>query len=274
MFPTYKGSYAGAFVFDFSCNDPSDVVCVVTTDFGELTLSPHLYTVRLNADQEKNSGGEVTLAYVLNEHHYLTIGKRGENVHAPADIQTRIKTDIANVLIGNLEARYEQVTQLIKTEYQEAYNAIMAISPDLENILSRIANAKKEVSAVEQNLEELGGNLTSLQVKEVSGETALQLTPTTSCVYNITLNKPQCAISFASSIGLRAGILKEIRLYLKQGTGANKVTFPSNIKWAGGYPPTLSFEKDYVDIVQLDTIDGGQTWHGAFVDQWVANVSN
>lgn len=48
-------------------------------------------------------------------------------------------------------------------------------------------------------------------------------------------------------------------LYLTNG-GAYTITWPTNVKWAGGFAPTLTASG--LDILAFQTIDGGTTWRG------------
>lgn len=52
---------------------------------------------------------------------------------------------------------------------------------------------------------------------------------------------------------------------LKQGTGANLVSWPSNILWSFGREPVLTFTQGKIDIFQLITYDNGLTWFGSLI---------
>ncbi|WP_439829587.1 hypothetical protein [Aeromonas caviae] len=52
---------------------------------------------------------------------------------------------------------------------------------------------------------------------------------------------------------------------LKQGTGANIVSWPSNILWSFGRKPVLTFTQGKIDIFQLITYDNGLTWFGSLI---------
>jgi hypothetical protein len=60
------------------------------------------------------------------------------------------------------------------------------------------------------------------------------------------------------------GVACSLSLYLQQdGTGGRALTWPGNIKWPGGIAPSLSTAAGKVDLVVLETLDGGTTWFGA-----------
>lgn len=64
--------------------------------------------------------------------------------------------------------------------------------------------------------------------------------------------------------GATNGVACSISLYLKQdGSGGKTVTWPASVKWAGAITPTLSTGANKVDLVVLETLDGGTTWYGS-----------
>ena len=77
----------------------------------------------------------------------------------------------------------------------------------------------------------------------------------------LTINSPNCTISFSNPNAL-TDVTQEIQIKLKQGNGTNKVTWPSNIKWPNGIPPTLSYTANKIDIVTLVSDDKGVRWYG------------
>lgn len=79
--------------------------------------------------------------------------------------------------------------------------------------------------------------------------------------FNVTLNSAQCSVVLSGASTL-LDTAQEVVLFLKQGTGANKITWPGNVKWPNGLVPSLSYVQNKVDIVQLVTYDRGSTWHG------------
>ncbi|QVJ13165.1 tail fiber protein [Pseudomonas phage PSA28] len=81
----------------------------------------------------------------------------------------------------------------------------------------------------------------------------------------ITLNSPSCALSISGASNL-LDTAQELVLSLKQGTGANLVSWPGNVKWANGLKPPLSYIQGKIDLVQLLTFDRGTTWLGIHVN--------
>ncbi|HBR6167565.1 MULTISPECIES: hypothetical protein [Enterobacteriaceae] len=83
-------------------------------------------------------------------------------------------------------------------------------------------------------------------------------------VFKATLTAPvtQLSVINASGSNLNSQI---ITMLLTQGTGANKISWPSNVKWSYGREPVLTFTKDSIDVIQFLSIDGGSTWYGSLL---------
>ncbi|BBS36358.1 hypothetical protein WP5S18E01_12050 [Enterobacter cloacae] len=58
---------------------------------------------------------------------------------------------------------------------------------------------------------------------------------------------------------------KTITMCLTQGTGANKISWPSNVIWSYGREPVLTFTQNSIDVIQFLTVDGGSTWYGSLL---------
>lgn len=81
-------------------------------------------------------------------------------------------------------------------------------------------------------------------------------------VFTLTLTGA-VALSFT---GATAGKACAVSLYIKQdGTGSRLVTWPVSVKWAGGTAPTLSTAAGALDIVVVESLDGGANWYGSLV---------
>jgi hypothetical protein len=64
--------------------------------------------------------------------------------------------------------------------------------------------------------------------------------------------------------GATNGTACSVSLYLQQdGTGGHTITWPASIKWPSAIAPTLSTGANKIDLVVLETLDGGATWFGS-----------
>lgn len=62
--------------------------------------------------------------------------------------------------------------------------------------------------------------------------------------------------------GATAGIACGLTLYLVQdATGSRLVTWPASVKWAYGSVPVLSTAANAIDIIVLESADGGTSWY-------------
>ena len=79
-----------------------------------------------------------------------------------------------------------------------------------------------------------------------------------------TLTAPVTQLSVINASGSNLNS-QTITMCLTQGTGANKISWPSNVKWSYGREPVLTFTKDSIDVIQFLSIDGGSTWYGSLL---------
>lgn len=98
------------------------------------------------------------------------------------------------------------------------------------------------------------GNVTSTAI--------CNLTLGDSFVANLTAG--QCVISFTNPT-VAANTSQAFTISLGQGTGANLVAWPSNVKWNYGREPVLSYKTGVKDIFQFVTYDNGNTWYGSLI---------
>lgn len=82
--------------------------------------------------------------------------------------------------------------------------------------------------------------------------------------FKATLTAPVTQLSVINASGSNLNS-QTITMLLTQGTGANKISWPSNVKWSYGREPILTFTKDSIDVIQFLSIDGGSTWYGSLL---------
>lgn len=83
-------------------------------------------------------------------------------------------------------------------------------------------------------------------------------------VFKATLTAPVTQLSVINASGSNLNS-QTITMLLTQGTGANKISWPSNVKWSYGREPVLTFTKDSIDVIQFLSIDGGSIWYGSLL---------
>lgn len=145
------------------------------------------------------------------------------------------------------------------------HSASEVLFPEIDAIKQKINLLEDKIGSA------LGGggsaSTSSLVINNISGKSDVTIIPSKYNVYNVVLSADTTTF-IINSAGLAPTNLAEIRIYLKQGTGANTIAWPENVKWLDGIKPVTSFTKDSIDVVQLSSVDGGATWLGSMVNAW------
>ncbi len=91
-----------------------------------------------------------------------------------------------------------------------------------------------------------------------SQASAATISFTTARVHKLTLTGTPVTITLS---GATSGVACGLTIYLVQdGTGSRFVTWPGSVKWPNGFPGVLSTTAGAIDIVVLESTDGGTTW--------------
>ena len=141
-----------------------------------------------------------------------------------------------------------------------------------EVLFPEIDAIKQKINLLEDKIGSASGgggsaSTSSLVINNISGKSDVTIIPSKYNVYNVVLSADTTTF-IINSAGLAPTNLAEIRIYLKQGTGANTIAWPENVKWLDGIKPVTSFTKDSIDVVQLSSVDGGAPWLGSMVNAW------
>ena len=131
----------------------------------------------------------------------------------------------------------------------------------------QLENASSDVNSLEQFINAAPNTVITTRlgrkIKPMSALTAIaqiQVVPTgEGTIIGMILNSTNTQIKF------NADNAPNFTLVLTQGTGANKVQWPSNIKWQHGIAPALSYTQGSVDLMYFITLDKGSTWLGAII---------
>ncbi|EBQ9842307.1 hypothetical protein EXP36_01100 [Salmonella enterica subsp. enterica serovar Weltevreden] len=113
-------------------------------------------------------------------------------------------------------------------------------------------------------LSEIGGGAEAKPIQNLSGADGIvEIDPNTGDDFIIRLGDPTTALSITQIADPVPGTRYELLVTLRQGTGANKITWPGSVKWPNGAEPPLSYTLDAEDVLSLSSTDGGVTWKGA-----------
>lgn len=81
--------------------------------------------------------------------------------------------------------------------------------------------------------------------------------------WRLVLDAATVTLSFANVPTVASVLLRLVQ----DATGGRAVTWPASVKWANRAVPVLSSTGGAIDVVWLDTENGGTTWLGALVGQ-------
>lgn len=90
----------------------------------------------------------------------------------------------------------------------------------------------------------------------------LALDISTAEYFSAVLSSPNCTVSF-TNVPVTANVVQTFVLSLRQGSGANLVTWPSSVKWSFGRKPVLSYAQGVSDVFEFISYDNGATWTGS-----------
>ena len=77
-------------------------------------------------------------------------------------------------------------------------------------------------------------------------------------IVTLTLTVPTCTLTVQATC-------QAFKLAIVQGTGANKVTWPSNVRWPNGVPPVLSYTQGCIDLFEFFSPNADGQWLGCFI---------
>ena len=140
------------------------------------------------------------------------------------------------------------------------------------NCVQNVSVASGKIAVTTQNGTQQYDLATEYSSSEQSTDDSQVITVNTKTKYHsITLSTSNSSIVFANSSesSEESSRVIKLELFIKQGTGTNTVTWPSNIKWENGIEPVLSLEKDHVDLISLISLDNGQNYYGFAKAVWM-----
>lgn len=147
----------------------------------------------------------------------------------------------------------DQVADLINQFGDQAGVVAEAIATATETATNAAVTAARE--GVQGVIDDLVVNLGAVAA-------AMTVDLSTGNTFTANLNAASCAITIQA--GAMAGRITSFTLFLRQGSGANKVTWPPSVKWPYGVAPVLSYAQGAEDAFVLTSTDGGATWRGFF----------
>lgn len=168
MWQTYKGDGSkGPFTFTFGASNVNQILCIVSTGYGDMTLNGADFSVTLNKDQDNNPGGIVTLDQVLPIGHYLTVGLVGQIVQTPNSVERR-KGARSDVVCRHLKS--------IEDQYRESVFKTEKIYTDCADKLDDFTESEKKV--ITDKLDKVNSDIDSMKTESEGRLSALETSVT------------------------------------------------------------------------------------------------
>ena len=151
--------------------------------------------------------------------------------------------------------------------FEGSAGQLFSISNDMSGTIFSVGDVSGvpsiEVDASgDVRIAEFGGSLKSYNTKAsiitLSG-TSVSMNTTSSDVFQISLTG-DTTLSFSGTP--TSGDLTSKMIIVTQGSGVFTMTWPTSIKWASGFEPTISGLNGAVDIFTFITRDAGTSWYG------------
>lgn len=102
------------------------------------------------------------------------------------------------------------------------------------------------------------------KVQTINAGAAVTIASDQAFTFDITLNQANTSLGLTAN-GETVNTQREIIVILRQGTGANKVSWPTNIDWSYDSEPVLAFQQVKYDKFQLVKIHGQANWSGSVI---------
>lgn len=95
----------------------------------------------------------------------------------------------------------------------------------------------------------------------------INIDPLNGSVQRFNLTAPVATVTIATTTD-PAQTARQITLIFNQGTGANKMVWPSKVKWNNGRTPIFSYVQNKSDVVSLLSWNSGTSWYGFYNGGW------
>ncbi|QQK87888.1 hypothetical protein pSalSNUABM01_019 [Salmonella phage pSal-SNUABM-01] len=176
-----------------------------------------------------------------------------------------------------IKLQYDQVVVQIDQQYADMVNLANSISVDttqIQQYVTQAADIKTSVDTSYQQISLWRDEIQQYQMmavyqfrdRTITG-TMVEIGPLAGSVQRLTLNASTTTVTIGPfSDG--ADKARQLTLLIKQGTGSNRVVWPSSIRWNNARAPVLSYLTGRVDVVTLLTYNSGASWYGFYNGGW------
>ncbi|AEK81928.1 hypothetical protein [Salmonella phage 7-11] len=188
-----------------------------------------------------------------------------------------IAADASRQEVLAIKLQYDQIVVQIDQQYSDMVNLANSISVDttqIQQYVTQAQNIKTSVDASYQQVSLWRDEIQQYQMmavyqyrdRTITG-TTVEIGPLAGSVQRLTLNSSTTTVTIGSfSDGPDKA--RQLTLLIKQGTGSNKVVWPSSIRWNNNRAPVLSYLTGRVDVITLLTYNSGASWYGFYNGGW------
>ena len=164
-------------------------------------------------------------------------------------------TDRQRVAIEKFEAAAQLASDIVNKPASEVIQTGSGPSPTLLALAKMITDLAGGLLLPRKKVFASAGASLALDVAYTAGVS----------FFDVTLDKPQCVLSFLNA-DVPPGYTWAFTVRLRQGTGANKITFPPSVNWPTKRPPVLAYEAGAADV--LSFMSDGKGWLGFSDGRW------
>ena len=188
-----------------------------------------------------------------------------------------IAADASRQEVLAIKLQYDQIVVQIDQQYSDMVNLANSISVDttqIQQYVTQAQNIKTSVDASYQQISLWRDEIQQYQMmavyqyrdRTITG-TTVEIGPLAGSVQRLTFNSSTTTVTIGPfSDGPDKA--RQLTLLIKQGTGSNKVVWPSSIRWNNNRAPVLSYLTGRVDVITLLTYNSGASWYGFYNGGW------
>ena len=187
-----------------------------------------------------------------------------------AEVFCTIPAEIFAAVMSDVDDNASSITSV-----QQTINQMLTKLNGIENGATADQNAS-EVPVSNSNNADIPGNVQdalddlwnkrAVHVVETTPGASYDLDVGAATSYELTLTEAVTTLRLTNQV-IPSNTMAQVVVTLHQGTGANKVTWDQNIKWAHASAPTLSFDQGKTDIYLLTKLGTGD-WYGSSLGGW------
>ena len=199
----------------------------------------------------------------------LAAAERAEAAASQAEVTKNHVDEVANryeAIVVKIDQQYEDMKKLADTINVDV-NQIHQYVDECRNIQVAVNNQYTQIDAWRAEIMKYQMLAVYKFYDDETSETTHTVDVTDATVQLLKLNASTTTLTIQTPAG-ETDLCRQLTLMLQQGTGANKVKWPSSVRWNNGREPVLSYDTGKIDVITLLTKDSGTKWYGFYNGGW------